>query len=201
MAKQFSVVVGSDPHSDLIGFNTEGDYVYGVSIPSKLNDELVSQITVDTVANTVELSCAGLTGTKYDITTDTGVAVTLTGSAGEYTATDATLKTAMLDALNGMFNMMLAVLAVFTSAQTVSESLIVVTLDEAPDATDVANWSVDINTGTPNAITGISIAGNTINLLVADIITVGQTITVSHTAVAGDEVDTITAQAVTNNEV
>ena len=200
MAKQLSLVVGKDPHSNLIGFNTEGDYDYGVCISDKINGEVVSQFTADTVTNAVAITCAGLTGTKYDIVTEAGVTLALTGSAGELTGSDATFKTAILGHLDGMFNMMMSVLAVFVSGGTVDANTIAVSLDESPDVTDVTNWSIDLNAGTPNVVTSVVVGTNTVVLTVADAIVNGDVITVSHTAATGDEVDTITAQAVVNNE-
>ena len=200
MAKELFLVVGQDPHSDLIGFNTIETYDYGSCVPNAFNGELVSKFTTDTGTDAVAIKCDGLLGTKYNFTTETGVVLPMTGSAGSLTGSLTAFKTAMAGHMNGVFNMLLSVLAVFTSAGTVDANTIAIVLDETADITDAANWSVDINTGTDNVVTGVLLGTDTAVLTVTDAITVGQTITVSHTAATGDEVDTITAQTVVNNE-
>ena len=201
MAKQLSLVVGNDPLTDLVGFNTEEVYDYGSCIPNSLNGELVTKFTTDTGTNAAVINCDGLTGSKYTMTTEAGVALPITGAAGAFTGSLADFTTAINGHLDGMFNMMVSVLAVFVSAGTVDANTIAITLDETADVTDVANWSVDIDAGTPNIVTAVVFGTDTAVLTVTDAITVGQAVTVSHTAATGDEVDTITAGAVVNNEV
>ena len=199
MAKELMLIVGQDPLSNLIGFNTLESYDYGSCIPNSINDELVTKFTVDTGTNAVVLSCAGLTGTKYTLVTESGATVPFVGSAGAYTASVAAFATAMNASLNGVLNADFSVLAVFTSAGTASTTQIAILLDEAADETTLANWSVDLNAGTPNVVTDVAISGTTVVLTVTDVMLNTDVITVSHTAATGDEVDTITAGAVVNN--
>ena len=200
MAHTLMLVVGKDPHSDLIGFNTEGEYDYGVCIPNSANGKLFTKITADTLTDDLAVECEGLTGAKYNFTTETGVIGAMTGSLGSLTGSSVAFKIAMDAHLNGVFNLLIAPQAVASSAETTSSLTFDVTLDESPDVTDVANWSVDIDAGTPNVVTDVTFVGGIATVTVTDAITVGQVITVSHTAATGDEVDTITALSVTNNE-
>ena len=199
MAKELMLVVGQDPLSNLIGFNTEETYDYGSCILDKINNELVTKLTVDTGTDASVLNCAGLTGSAYTLTSETGVALSLTGTAGAYTGSLTAFKTAMNGHLNGVFNMMFSVLAAFVSGGTVDTTTIALILDETADVTDATNWSVDLNAGTPNVITDVQLSGTTVLITVTDVMLNTDVITVSHTAATGDEVGTITAGAIVNN--
>ena len=200
MAKELLLVVGQDPHSYLIGFDTTQTYDYGVCVPDKRSDKLVAKVTANTDTDAIAMTCAGLIGTKYMLTTEAGVRVALTGSAGAMTGSSADFTTSVGNHLNGVLNLMLNVIAVAASAGTSSAKTIVVVLNEAADVTDVSHWSVDIDSGTPNVVTGVTFDGLTAIVTVTDDILTGEVVTITHTTDSGDEVDAISALAVTNNE-
>ena len=201
-ATEVIVVVGQSPLDDKYGFNAISDMTYGSFIPAKLENDLVSSLEMDESAGSVILTLGSGTntlGTNAAITLASGATIDLTGVAGVYTA--GTPSTTFTDIVvshdDGVSNMMIGPMAGFSSAETTDDVTIEVTLDVAATDTKIADWSVDIDAGTPNAVTSASVNGTTVTLTVADFISNGEVILVSH--VRTTQIDTITDGAVTNN--
>ena len=202
-ATEVIVVVGKSPLDDKYGFNAVADMTYGSFIPAELEGDLVSSLDMDESTGAVVLTLGSATntlGTNAAITLEAGVTIDITGVDGVYTAgTPSTTFTDVVVAkLNGVANMMIGAMAGFVSAATLDANTIVVTLDVPATDTAVADWSVDIDAGTPNVVTDAVILNSTVVLTVADAILVGEVVLVSHTRTT--QIDTITDGAVTNNE-
>lgn len=198
------MVVGQSPLDDKYGFNAVSEMTYGSFIPAKLAGGYVDSLEMDESAGSVVLTLASGAndlGTTAGITLESGQTIDLTGVAGVYTAgTPSTTFTDVVVAKDdGVQNMVIGPLAIFSSGGTTSSTTIDIVLDSATTTTVTAsNWTVEINGTTNNVVTDASISGSTVTLTVTDAITVGQTITVSH--LRTNYIVAITDQAVTNNE-
>ena len=202
-ATEVIVVVGKSPLDDKYGFNATAEMPYGSFIPNKLADTYVASLDMDESTGAVVLTFEGtanVLGTNAAITLETGETIDITGVAGVYTAgtPSTTFTNPVVAKEDGVANMMIGAMAGFVSAETTDANTIVVTLDVA--ATDVllANWSVDIDAGTDNVVTAVSVDGTAVTITVTDTIVVDEVILVSH--VRTTQIDTITDGAVTNNE-
>lgn len=138
-------------------------------------------------------------GTTAGITLGSGEGVDLTGVSGVYTGTSSTVSNVVVTNLNGIQNLEITAMRTYASAATSGANTIIVTLDGAPVTTVPSEWTVDINAGTPNVVTQALISGSTVVLTVADAITTGQVVTVTHTA-RSSSISAFADQAVTNNE-
>jgi len=203
-ATEVIVVVGQSPLDDKYGFNAVSEMTYGTFIPDKIEGDLVSSLEMDESAGSVVLTLGSGTntlGTNAAITLASGATIDITGVDGVYTA--GTPSTDFTDVVvghdDGVSNMMIGAMAGFASAET-SDPYgfeIEVTLDVAATDTLVANWSVDIDAGTPNVVTAATVSGTIVTLTVTDFISNGEVILVDH--VRTTQIDTITDGSVTNN--
>lgn len=202
--QEIIMVVGQSPLDDKYGFNAVSEMTYGSFIPAKLAGGYVDSLEMDESAGSVVLTLASGAndlGTTAGITLESGATIDLTGVAGVYTAgTPSTTFTDIVVAKDdGVQNMIIGPLAIFSSGGTTSSTTIDIVLDAATTTSVTAsNWTVEINGTTNNVVTDASISGSTVTLTVTDAITVGQTITVSH--LRTNYIVAITDQAVTNNE-
>jgi len=201
-ATEVIVVVGQSPLDDKYGFNAVSEMTYGTFIPDKLEGDLVSSLEMDESAGSVVLTLGSGTntlGTNAAITLASGATIDLTGVDGVYTA--GTPSTDFTDVVvghdDGVSNMMIGAMAGFASAETTDDVTIEVTLDVAATDTLLANWSVDIDGGTPNVVTAATVSGTVVTLTVTDFISNGEVILVDH--VRTTQIDTITDGSVTNN--
>ena len=204
MATEVIMVVGKNPLDDKFGFDAVGTMRHGTFIPDKLADGLVDSLLMDESAGSVVLTLASGTndlGTTAGITLASGATIDLTGVAGVYTAgTPSTTFTDLVVAkIDGVQNMLIGALGIFSSGGTTSSTTIDVVLDQATTTEVTAsNWTVEIDGTTNNVVTDVAISGTTVTITVTDAITVGQTITVSHTRT--NYIAAMTDQTVTNNE-
>jgi hypothetical protein len=202
------LVVGKNPLSDLHGF--DGAYradltTYGTVIPDKIAGGLISELTFDSGTGASILTLVSGTndlGDNAGITLESGETIDLAGVDGVYTAgtPDTGFTDVIVAKLNGVQNMAIDAMATYASAATSDANTIVVTLDsDVAVSTDVSEWAVDIDAGTPNVVTDAVLSGDTVTLTVTDAITVGQVVTVTHTR--STTILAFADQAVTNNEV
>jgi hypothetical protein len=201
------LVVGKDPKSDTYGFDAIPNTLYGSLIPDSLYGSLVSSLALDESAGSVILTLASGSndlGDEAHITLISGETIDITGIAGVYTA--ALPSTAYTDViigkLNGVQNMFIGGMSSYVSAETTDANTIVITLDQAINSTafsTIGDWSVDIDAGTDNPVTSVTLSGTTVTITVENTILTTEVITVSHTR--DNYINTLTASAVTNNEV
>jgi len=197
------LIVGDNQVGDVYGFNAVAAYTFGSFIPNELEGVLVKSLEVDESAGSVVLALpSNVYSDTVGIKLQSGETIDLTNSGGTYTAgtTDTDFTDVIVACNDGVCNMVIEELAIFSSAGTTSATTIDVTLDTAPSGGEVATeWTVEINGTTNNVVTDVSLTSAVMTVTVTDDIIVGQTITVSH--VYGSGIATITDATVTNNEV